>query len=82
MILPILLTLYALFGLTNIGLLYEVSSWAWPSELVRCGLSLALLNRLSVVFPFPIIVLQAVFGGNEFQFDQNALFHNSFSKDP
>lgn len=64
MILPILLTLYALFGLTNIGLLYEVSSWAWPSELVRCGLSLALLNRLSVVFPFPIIVLQAVFGGS------------------
>jgi len=64
MMLPILLTLYALYGLTNIGLLYEASSWAWPSELVRCGLSLALLKRLSVVFPLPILVLQAVFGGS------------------
>jgi len=60
----IFLALYILWSLTNIGLLYENSSWAWPSEMVRCTISLLLIKHVAVVFALPEHILQIVFTGS------------------
>jgi len=60
----IFLALYILWSLTNIGLLYENSSWAWPSEMVRCTISLLLIKHVAVVFALPEHFLQIVFTGS------------------
>ena len=30
---------YCVWGLSNIGLLYDTSVWGWASELLRCGVT-------------------------------------------
>ena len=30
---------YCVWGLSNIGLLYDNSVWGWASELLRCGVT-------------------------------------------
>jgi len=60
----ILLVLYNLWSLTSIGLLYDNSTWAWPSEMVRCTITLLMINKLAVVFLLPTYILQVVFTGS------------------
>ena len=59
----LLLILYNLWSLTSIGLLYENSCWAWPSEIIRCTTTLLIFNQLAVVFSLPAYVLQVLFTG-------------------
>ena len=42
--------LYCLWGLTNIGLLYDKSGLAWPSELVRSVTTLLMFSSISQVY--------------------------------
>jgi len=51
------LILYNLWSLTSIGLLYEDSSLAWPSEIIRCSVTVLMVNQLSVVFVFPLQIV-------------------------
>ena len=57
----VLLILYNLWGLTNIGLLYDKSALSWPSELARCLLTLLLFNKLSLVFSLSSSAVQVIF---------------------
>ena len=57
----LMLILYNLWSLTNIGLLYDQSSLSWPSEAARCLLTLILFNKLSPVFSLSSSVLQVIF---------------------
>merc|ERR1711970_1153219 len=57
----IFLILYNLWSLSNIGLLYDNSAWAWPSECVRCAATLVMFQHLAVVFVLPAFLLQSVF---------------------
>ena len=40
-------TAYCLWGLTNIGLLYDQAALAWPSELARCLVTLLMFSTLA-----------------------------------
>jgi len=60
----ILLVVYILWTMSNLGMLYDNSTWSWTSELCRCTLSLLVSNHLTVVFSLPIIPLYAVFIGS------------------
>ena len=42
--------LYCLWGLTNIGLLYDKSGLAWPSELLRSVTTLLMFSSISQVY--------------------------------
>ena len=42
--------LYCLWGLTNIGLLYDQAALAWPSELARCLITLLMFSTLAPVY--------------------------------
>ena len=42
--------LYCLWGLTNIGLLYDKAALAWPSELTRCLVTLLMFSTLAPVY--------------------------------
>ena len=42
--------LYCLWGLTNIGLLYDKSGLAWPSELLRCLVTLTMFPTIAPVY--------------------------------
>ena len=59
----IMMILYNLWSLTSIGLLYEMSTWAWPSEIMRCTVTLLVINQQVVVFALPAAVLQGLFTG-------------------
>ena len=43
-------TAYCLWGLTNIGLLYDKSGLAWPSELLRCLVTLLMFPTIAPVY--------------------------------
>ena len=43
-------TAYCLWGLTNIGLLYDKSGLAWPSELLRSVTTLLMFSSISQVY--------------------------------
>ena len=43
-------TAYCLWGLTNIGLLYDKSRLAWPSELLRSLTTLLMFSTISQVY--------------------------------
>ena len=43
-------TAYCLWGLTNIGLLYDKAALAWPSELARCLVTLLMFSTLAPVY--------------------------------
>ena len=57
----LLLILYNLWALTNIGLLYDQSGLSWPSEAARCLTTLILFTNLSPVFSVSSSVLQLIF---------------------
>jgi len=57
----IMMILFNLWSLTSIGLLYEKSAWAWPSEIIRCTVTLLVINQQVVVFALPAAVLQGLF---------------------
>ena len=46
----LLTILYCLWGLTNIGLLYDKSRLAWPSELLRSLTTLLMFSTISQVY--------------------------------
>jgi len=63
----LMVILYLLWTLTNIGLLYEGGPWAWPVELTRCLMTLVVLGHLSLPSSIPSLaptVLQGVFTGS------------------
>ena len=43
-------TAYCLWGLTNIGLLYDQAALAWPSELTRCLVTLLMFSSLTPIY--------------------------------
>ena len=43
-------TAYCLWGLTNIGLLYDKSGLAWASELLRCLVTLLMFPTIAPVY--------------------------------
>ena len=43
-------TAYCLWGLTNIGLLYDQAPLAWPSELARCLVTLVMFSTLAPIY--------------------------------
>ena len=43
-------TAYCLWGLTNIGLLYDKSGLAWPGELLRCLATLLMFPTIGPVY--------------------------------
>ena len=55
------LILYNLWGLTNIGLLYDRSALSWPSEAARCLLTLLLFSKLSLAYTVSSSAIQLVF---------------------
>ena len=57
----VLLILYNLWGLTNIGLLYDHSALSWPSEAARCLLTLLLFSKLSLAYTASSSVVQLIF---------------------
>ena len=57
----VLLILYNLWGLTNIGLLYDHSALAWPSEAARCLLTLLLFSHLSLAYTAGTSAVQVIF---------------------
>ena len=52
---------YCVWGLTNIGLLYEKSGLAWPSELLRCLTTLTLFTSISHVYMISASLIYNVF---------------------
>ena len=57
----VLLILYNLWGLTNIGLLYDHSALSWPSEAARCLLTLLLFSKLSLAYTASTTAVQLIF---------------------
>ena len=57
----VLLILYNLWGLTNIGLLYDHSALSWPSEAARCLLTLLLFSQLSLAYTASTSAVQLIF---------------------
>ena len=57
----LLTILYLGWGLTNTGLLYDLSAAAWPSEAARCSMSLLSLANLAPLLTLPVGLLQVVF---------------------
>ena len=57
----VLLILYNLWGLTNIGLLYDHSALSWPSEAARCLLTLLLFSKLSLAYTASSSAVQLIF---------------------
>ena len=53
--------LYNLWGLTNIGLLYDHSALSWPSEAARCLLTLLLFSKLSLAYTASTTAVQLIF---------------------
>ena len=54
----LLTILYLGWGLTNTGLLYDLSAAAWPSEAARCSVSLLSLTTLAPLLTLPVSLLQ------------------------
>ena len=57
----LLTILYCLWGLTNIGLLYDKARLAWPSELLRCLTTLLMFTNISQVFMVSTTLIYNVF---------------------
>merc|ERR1712117_315181 len=55
------MVLYNVWGLTNIGLLYENRMTGWLSELVRCVTSLIMFSSVSNMFAISSVVMYRVF---------------------
>jgi len=60
----ILLAMYCIWSLSNIGWLYEVHWISWPSELARNMFSLLLINQMTVVFSLSSATMQILLTGS------------------
>ena len=61
LLMTIATVVYCVWGLTNIGLLYEKSSLAWPSELLRCVTTITLFTSISHVYMISASLIYNVF---------------------
>ena len=62
-----MVTLFLFWTLTNVGMIFDKTLLAWPSEFLRCGLFLVVYNNLATssltshYTPVPMAVLNGTF---------------------